>query len=196
MRTSRISQESAKLFNALSSTGRRTSSRLRANSSALTSDTGQSGSLVASATIKNEILDDEPTAASTITVSTAGDIEDSVLPSSSKKRKRGAETPPTSVTASPTPKRTSRRAAVKVEETTITPLRQKKARKQPAKKVKKEDGEVEIHAPPNWQELYNTCLEMRKNIVAPVDTMGCETLAQENISPRACFTTALILSAC
>jgi endonuclease-3 len=43
---------------------------------------------------------------------------------------------------------------------------------------------VEIHPPPNWEEIYEAVKEMRKKVLAPVDTMGCETLAQEHSSPR------------
>jgi endonuclease-3 len=60
----------------------------------------------------------------------------------------------------------------------------KKARRQPAKGFLNEAGEVEIHPPANWRETYEAVKEMRKTILAPVDTMGCETLAEKHISPR------------
>lgn len=59
----------------------------------------------------------------------------------------------------------------------------KKTRRMPAKKVKNEDGEVVVNPPTNWEEMYNITAEMRKRVLAPVDTMGCETLAQEHASP-------------
>ena len=43
---------------------------------------------------------------------------------------------------------------------------------------------MEIHPPAHWELVYTTIQEMRKRILAPVDTMGCETLAQPDISPR------------
>lgn len=60
----------------------------------------------------------------------------------------------------------------------------KKARRQPAKRVVKEDGEEEIQPPANWEEIYAAVMEMRKERLAPVDTMGCETLAEEQSTPR------------
>ncbi|CAB4401543.1 unnamed protein product [Rhizophagus irregularis] len=41
--------------------------------------------------------------------------------------------------------------------------------------------------PVGWEEVYNAIKEYRKNIIAPVDTMGCERLADEpsdNITPQ------------
>ena len=52
-------------------------------------------------------------------------------------------------------------------------------------------GQVKIHSararplpPPRWREVYETMREMRSKIVAPVDTMGCEQLADKEASPR------------
>lgn len=60
----------------------------------------------------------------------------------------------------------------------------KKAPRQPAKKVTTKDGNVKIEAPPNWERVYGLTKDMRAQWLAPVDTMGCETLAEENRSPR------------
>ncbi|GBB91999.1 hypothetical protein RclHR1_01950011 [Rhizophagus clarus] len=41
--------------------------------------------------------------------------------------------------------------------------------------------------PTSWEEVYNAIKEYRKNIIAPVDTMGCERLADEpsdHITPQ------------
>src|SRR6202000_1583795 len=38
--------------------------------------------------------------------------------------------------------------------------------------------------PPNWEQVYNITAEMRKRVVAPVDTMGCESLAETHRSPK------------
>lgn len=41
--------------------------------------------------------------------------------------------------------------------------------------------------PVGWEEVYNAIKEYRTNIIAPVDTMGCERLADEpsdNITPQ------------
>jgi endonuclease-3 len=60
----------------------------------------------------------------------------------------------------------------------------KKVRRQPAKKFTTTSGEVKIEPPSGWEELYNLTKEMRKTLPAPVDTMGCERLADTNASPR------------
>ena len=63
-------------------------------------------------------------------------------------------------------------------------VKPKKARRAPAKKIKSEDGNVKIEPPPNWEEIYALTREMRNENVAPVDTMGCESLADRQKSPR------------
>ncbi|KAF2422730.1 DNA glycosylase [Tothia fuscella] len=98
------------------------------------------------------------------------------------------ETSTTSVPPSRKRKRPSGvKTAVKPEETELlaesTP-KPRKARRQPAKRVKTESGDVKIEAPPNWEEMYNLTKEMRKTITAPVDTMGCERLADIKDTPR------------
>jgi endonuclease-3 len=60
----------------------------------------------------------------------------------------------------------------------------KKVRRQPAKKIATMSGEVKIEPPTGWEELYNLTKEMRKTLLAPVDTMGCERLADTKASPR------------
>jgi endonuclease-3 len=77
------------------------------------------------------------------------------------------------------------------EETTIAAIaspkkveKVKKARRAPAKKTKGSDGTVKIEPPANWEEIYTLTREMRNENIAPVDTMGCESLAEKNRSPR------------
>ena len=60
-----------------------------------------------------------------------------------------------------------------------------KVQRQPAKQVvDRATGEVKVHPPLNWQETYDAVREMRKTMLAPVDTMGCERLADETLSPK------------
>jgi endonuclease-3 len=79
------------------------------------------------------------------------------------------------------------KTAIKVESSTeiesIQPSKPKK--RQPAKKVVGRNGEVKIEPPTGWEALYSAMKEMRKNITAPVDTMGCERLANVKDTPRA-----------
>ncbi|KAE8833616.1 hypothetical protein PTNB73_05001 [Pyrenophora teres f. teres] len=94
-----------------------------------------------------------------------------------KKRKRGQSSP----------------VVVKheVEETSITAItspqkapKAKKARAAPAKKTKTSDGTIKIEPPANWKDMYALTREMRNENVAPVDTMGCESLADRQRTPR------------
>lgn len=95
----------------------------------------------------------------------------------SRKRKRGQavpvavkeETKELSITAIASPEKGSK---------------PKKARRVPAKKVKGADGYVKIEPPPNWEEIYALTRQMRNENVAPVDTMGCESLADVTRTPR------------
>jgi endonuclease III len=114
------------------------------------------------------------------------DIEDFTSPAiSTQKRKRepdGSSTYSTSVTTQPGIRASPRKSDFDIKNGPAS--KPKKARRQPAKGVLNGTGEVEIHPPANWEEIYETVREMRKSILAPVDTMGCESLAEEHISPR------------
>ena len=59
-----------------------------------------------------------------------------------------------------------------------------KARKVPAKKSVSANGSVKVEPPPNWEEVYALTRQMRNENVAPVDTMGCESLAEGQATPR------------
>jgi endonuclease-3 len=81
---------------------------------------------------------------------------------------------------------TTSKHKIKQEETlgTIASPKAKKARRTPAKKIKREDGTVKIEPPANWEEIYALTREMRNENLAPVDTMGCESLADRERTPR------------
>ena len=70
---------------------------------------------------------------------------------------------------------------------TFSPSKERKVRK-PARQIKNEEtGEVEIHPPNDWAEVYAVVKEMRISGAAQhaaVDTMGCERLAEETVSPK------------
>jgi endonuclease-3 len=110
------------------------------------------------------------------------DIEDAVAPP--RKRKREA-TPRTPIKGSPGSNITVKK---EIEETiAFSPAADRKVRK-PARQIKNEGtGEVEIHPPNDWAEVYAAVKEMR--ITGPaqnaaVDTMGCERLAEQGASPK------------
>lgn len=132
--------------------------------------------------VKQEESNDDDSELSSLASSTGFDIED--LPkqiSPSRKRKRELDTPTTltSVSTHANTLSSPRKADIKVDGGQV-----RKARRTPAQKLYNEAGEVEIHAPANWEEIYDSVKEMRKRLLAPVDTMGCETLAEMHVSPR------------
>src|SRR6266536_683956 len=160
MRTSRISQETSRIINATSSsptTRRSTRSSL--------------SRFAHNATIKNE---DTPEALRDST-----DIED-IIPSS-RKRKREA--------TARTPIKSEKNVQIKTEiedRVIFSPTKARTVRK-PARQVKNDEtGEVEIHPPNDWAEVYAAVKEMRTTGVAQnaaVDTMGCERLGDDANNP-------------
>lgn len=184
MRTSRISRETAKAVNRVLQTntnGRRQTCSFTTLLHEFTADGGPVPKNEAS-TVKQDDFHDDDSELSSLVSSTAFDIED--LPkqiSPSRKRKRELDTQSTTLTSISTHSTRSspRKAGIKVEDGKV-----RKARRQPAQKLYNEAGEVEIHAPANWGEIYDSVKEMRKRVQAPVDSMGCETLAEEHVSPR------------
>ena len=79
----------------------------------------------------------------------------------------------------------------------MTKTKMKKARKR-VKKEDDDDNDDKDHVddiedfplsasslpPPHWREVYEAMKSQRAKIIAPVDTMGCERLAQEDVSPK------------
>ncbi|RDW82022.1 endonuclease III [Coleophoma cylindrospora] len=170
MRTSKISHDTAKILHATSSAPTRRSARTSISRFAYDSAT-------ASARVKDED-------SSSLSAPESTDIED-VVPSSSRKRKR--------VATSRTPIKRSPRKTVTVkteveDSVTFSPASKERKVRKPARKVKNEDtGEVEVLAPFDWEEVYEVVMDMRKNGAArgaAVDTMGCESLAEEGVSPK------------
>ena len=184
MRTSRVFQETAKVARTFSPST--TSTRRRTRSFAASD--AANGSLKTDVAVKakrDDSSDDESSLSSALSL-VADDIEDAIHSSIPQKRKRGAHTPATTVNSvsSTTDRLTARKAGIKLEE--VGSGKPKTVRRQPAKSIVEENGEVEIHPPDNWEEIYSAVTEMRKRVLAPVDTMGCERLAEEHASPRVC----------
>lgn len=106
----------------------------------------------------------------------------------SRKRKRGVDSPSTAVTtiSTTTSTRTSpRKQGVKLEDGIIgKPGKARKAKRQPAKRIVNAVGDEVVQPPGDWEEIYEAVRDMRKERLAPVDTMGCETLAEEHVTPR------------
>ena len=133
--------------------------------------------------MKREDISDDETLSS---LSSVFDIEDVPFKTTaSRKRKRGLDSPSTAITtkSTSTSTRTSpRKADGKSKDGTVGKM--KKAKRQPAKRIVNEAGETVVTAPAKWEEIYDAVREMRRDKLAPVDTMGCETLAEEHLTPR------------
>ncbi|KAK4989359.1 alpha,alpha-trehalase nth1 [Elasticomyces elasticus] len=117
------------------------------------------------------------------------DIEDASYTSpperpTSRKRKRGAVAPVKHETTSKTTNTTGIRQSPRKPTSEIASSTPKKVVRQPAKRVSGPNGTLATSPPANWEEVYNLTVEMRKRVLAPVDTMGCESLAEDTRSPR------------
>jgi len=160
MRTSKISKETAKIISATSPSPQ----PRRSNRSSL------------ARFAHNPVVEDSD---SETARQDSADIED-VVP---RKRKREAIRTP----IKQSPRKT---ATIKTEiedSVSFSPSKDRKVRK-PARTVKNEEtGEVEIHPPNDWAEVYAMVKEMRTSGAArnaAVDTMGCERLGQDGVSPK------------
>lgn len=176
MRTSKISRDAARIANVLSSSRPTRRSLRQFNGSEISTTNDDSIDQVPGAKADaSSDLSSPPTSPS----ATGSDYseEDEPAQTVSRKRKRGnaSSTPIKSEIVSPngTPRKAPSR-------TSNLP---KKARRQPAKHIKGENGSRAIEPPANWEQVYAMTAEMRKKVIAPVDTMGCESLAEEHRSP-------------
>ncbi|KAL1592739.1 alpha,alpha-trehalase nth1 [Paraconiothyrium brasiliense] len=175
MRTSRIARDTSKILAA--TTRNRPLRRTRAATN--TPNAVEAGGVAKNGAHESESAVFDGAAHSDSDLSSVPDdvVSDSGEAIASRKRKRGQ---PAIVAV--------KREVKEVGITTIaSPKREskpKKARRVPAKKVSGKDGTVKIEPPPNWEEIYSLTREMRNENVAPVDTMGCESLADRTSSPR------------
>ena len=192
MRTSKISQDTTRIFSALSTNARSTRST-RAGKSIATFALSYDGTV--------EVKQEEHTATLDSTPSAVSDIEDvgSPAPPSSKKRKRdGAiiiKTEHTTTRTSPRRKQIRQEAKSEDEtgsaddlqtEATGSPRTPGKSQpKLPAKRSTSPSGTVHYKPPSNWDTIYDLVKDFRTaNPNAPVDTMGCEDLYFQSSPPR------------
>jgi endonuclease-3 len=154
MRTSKVSRETARVVDALSSRGSNGNTPRRSlRNFAHTADV-------------NYAPDDASSDLSSLASSASPSSASPSPPPSGRKRKRTVKTEVLSPNTSAANRNTNL---------------PKKTKRQPAKRIKGEHGPVE--PPPNWEKVYSITAEMRKKVLAPVDTMGCESLAERNRSP-------------
>jgi endonuclease-3 len=163
MRTSRVSRDTSRILAA--SRTQRTLRQTRSGANLATQVDGNGlkrGGLVTS---DSEI--------SSVPADSGSDVEQRPI----KKRRTGQDAP-TAV------KRESKEVSIATIASPKKENKPKKARRTPAKKVTGIDGSVKVEPPANWEEIYSLTREMRNENIAPVDTMGCESLAERTRTPR------------
>lgn len=186
MKTSRINKGTAKITDKVPHTetiGRRQTRSFAASLQAFSADattTSQTRDL----TVKQEDnFGNSDSPLSSAATSVALDIEDfakSTIPPSLKRKHQVGSPRRTSTSTPPITQSLPQKEALDIKENG----KFKKARRELAKKTANEDGKVDIYPPANWAQIYDAVKEMRKTVLAPVDTMGCERLAEEHVSPR------------
>ena len=193
MRTSRASQDTAKVLQALSAPTRR-----QTRSSALA--TGALSSFVynGDATVKTEQLEtiattatprsDDESSLSSVHTADIEDIADDFAPPSKRRKPNAApyvssasnRTPrkvivkkekvdeqststSTSASTSLSTSRRKSRAMVKKEEPEEESAAPSKTRRMPARKTRDADGEIVVEPPSNWEKMYNIVKKMRED---------------------------------
>ncbi|RMZ77034.1 hypothetical protein DV738_g4637, partial [Chaetothyriales sp. CBS 135597] len=197
MRTSRLSQDTARIVGALSSNGvapaRITRSRLSLAAFALGSN-GDHGQDSGDGSVSIIEPKQEPDDRYSALWPAQSDIEDGPERRpirGSRKRKRDEDTTTDLTGATGTDDaaiKKEERNTVKTEPVSPSPPRKSvaKARKRvPAKRIASPNGTYTTAPPADWEELYNTVAVMRRNNpTAPVDTMGCEELFWPTSTPK------------
>jgi len=190
MHISRIAKETARLTETASPTSRSTRLQARRFAQSLSTYVANGVSATKSEEEEEMIKEAVDSGDNSSELSSAGstssvDIE--TLPMSltgARKRKRGTDPAPMTVVSVTTTSCRQTQRKTNLESNVQDENKPRNAKSQPARKAVKQDGQVEIHPPPQWEETYAAVKEMRKKILAPVDTMGCETLAEAHASPR------------
>lgn len=195
MRTSRIARDTAKA-----------AELLRTYDSPFRRQTRSSLSSLVSSRPQNEISSKDdaaselplPSTPSPLSSTFSSDIEDlpCSVPSTSRKRKRIAACTPTTAVHSDS-KTSGHHAPVYKASGDVqserrgsnspspsSAITQTKKVRRPATKTVTEAGKVIIHPPLDWEAVYDAVKETRSRFLAPVDTMGCESLAEVHRSPR------------
>ena len=181
MRTSRIARETSKLSEMVTSADHAPRRHTRAFAAKVrTFEAADHRSrAVTSTAVKREVLTELEVSMQTASQDGSADMEDLALYAPSPKRRRTLYS--RSPGAPPIQKRESPRKLAQAAQASPQLKREKRT---PAKRITNADGEIRIQAPSGWEEVYGLVREMRKDRTAPVDTMGCETLAQAHMSER------------
>lgn len=185
MRSSRLTRQTAQIVDAISPR-----KRIR---NAINSITGRSQTSQTSQESKEEADDvgglallsptDEPSRDAQ-----GVDSKNSAAAANSRKRKRDQDLTSPSSQRSRTKLSTTKEASYTSPTTSSAPARAPyppKPRRRPAKPHRSSSGTlIRTDAPPDWTRVYALTQDMRAKWPAPVDTMGCERLAEDQRSPR------------
>ena len=166
MRTSRISRDTSRILAA--SRSQRTLRQTRSDANVAT----QKAKSTTNGLKKDEDVASE-SELSSVPADSGSDGEERPV----KKRKRGQDTPVVV-------KHERNEVSIATIASPKKEIKPKKTRRAPAKKVTATDGSVKIEPPSNWEEIYTLTRQMRNENLAPVDTMGCESLAERTRTPR------------
>jgi len=146
--------------------------------------------------VKQEDEGDEDEHKTTTTIETKNDIysdSDSPLSSLDSDFEDPSKTPRTTIITRKRKLSTNSNdspttARVKIETTTLhtTPVKPPtRPRRTPAKRIRDPTtGTTRTSPPSDWEEIYALTTQMRAQVLAPVDTMGCEALADTAASPK------------
>lgn len=108
------------------------------------------------------------------------DDDDGVISPASKTAPRSKKAPRGKREAATT---TTTTTTTTLHSTPATPSTRPKRPRAPAKRtVDPDTGDVRVTPPANWEEVYALTTAMRAQVLAPVDTMGCEALADGGAS--------------
>lgn len=187
MRTSRISRDTSKVLSSLAATRTQRPLRgTRAGANATIRDFAlnavEAGHVASAPVGESEPPDNQENIGSDSGLSSppedSGSEGADVM--ASRKRKRGQDAP----VATSIKREVKEISVTDVASPKKVNTKPKKARRAPAKKIVGANGSVKVEPPPHWEEIYALTRQMRNENVAPVDTMGCESLADRAVSPR------------
>ena len=186
MRTSRISQETSRVFEALSATHRRqTRNSVRSLQGFAATSNGEAIDASVEDSKTNQEIGGASGASSPLS-SALSDIEDTFSPPP-RKRRKGIDTPSTTISSETTTTTTTRKRVSPRKAAPSTPddeITKAPARRAARKTTDSATGEVTTEPPYNWSEVYTLVQDMRRRVLAPVDTMGCENLYEDTRPPR------------
>jgi len=187
MRTSRLSRETARIVDATATSS--TANPLRRSLRGFQHNDGSADASNDTPRPSSNGSDLSTPPSSPLSDASSG-YNEAASPGKRKRRTRRTSAIKKEIETQPARRRTSRKAP-KLEEEEYdddeevngSKSKLKKGKRQPAKRITGPNGNIKVEPPAHWEQMYSITAEMRKRVLAPVDTMGCESLAEESRSP-------------